>query len=57
MNEIENKLLELYNMLTPIPQECKGEGNTENRKRYMEIRYAISKLINDGLFNKLKNKS
>ena len=47
MNEIENKLLELYNLLTPIPAECKGEENSKNRYRYMKIRSAISKLINE----------
>lgn len=49
MNEIENKLLELWELLKKIPNECKGENLDahNNRVRFLHIRSTIHLLIND----------
>lgn len=49
MKEIENKLLELWELLGTIPEECKGPEKiaSENRRRWMDIRLAIHGLIKD----------
>ena len=45
MKEIEAKLLELNELLKTIPQECKGMENSENRQKYIKIKFAIHELI------------
>lgn len=47
MNDIENKLIELWEMLHTIPNECKGTEKRarENMARWTEIRDAIKELI------------
>ena len=45
MKEIEMKILELDELLKKIPQECKGEGNAENRRKWMLIKRAIGDLM------------
>ena len=47
MKEIEKKLLEIWELLGKIPDECKGPDRTatENRHRFLDIRSAIRKLI------------
>lgn len=47
MNEIEMKLLELNELLNTIPNECKGEANSINRRKYMKIKFTIHNLINE----------
>lgn len=47
MNEIELKLLELEELLKTIPNECKGESNSMNRRKYMKIKFTIHNLINE----------
>lgn len=48
MNDIENKLLELWYMLQTIPSDCKGEGRArENMNRWLDIRTAIHELIEE----------
>lgn len=45
MEEIEEKLMELWDLLQTIPEDCKGEGNSVNRYRYLKIKRAITDLI------------
>lgn len=45
MKEIEMKILELNELLEKIPQECKGEKNSENRRKWMLIRRTIHDLM------------
>lgn len=45
MKEIEMKILELNELLEKIPQECKGEGNSENRRKWMLIKRTIHDLM------------
>ena len=47
MNEIEMKLLDLNELLKTIPNECKGEANSINRRKYMKIKFTINNLINE----------
>lgn len=41
------KLLELEELLKTIPEECKGNDNAENRRKYMKVKSAIQKLIEE----------
>lgn len=47
MNEIYNKILELWDTVKEIPEECKGnsEEARKNRSAYMYIRSTIHQLI------------
>ena len=45
MKEIEKKLQELWTLLNHIPEECKGDGNSGNRYRFLKIREGIRPLI------------
>ena len=49
MNEIEKKLLELWELLKEVPQECKGMEPSayENRRRWMKIRSTVHELIGE----------
>lgn len=47
MNEIILKLIELEELLKTIPEECKGNNNAENRRKYMKVKSAIQKLKED----------
>ena len=47
MKEIEDKLIELFNLLTTIPDECKGEDGAEARRRYLKVKRAIHDLIEE----------
>lgn len=49
MNEIENKLIELWDMMHTIPAECRGTDKIarENMARWTEIRDAIKELIEE----------
>lgn len=47
MNEMYNKILELWNMLKEVPEECKGnsEEASKNRRAWMHVRSTIHQLI------------
>lgn len=48
MNEnIYNKILELWNLVKEVPQECKGnsEEASKNRRTWMHIRSTIHQLL------------
>lgn len=47
MEEIHEKILELWNLLQNIPPECKGDSieATKNRRAYMHVRYVIHQLV------------
>lgn len=47
MNELYNKILELWNIVKEIPEECKGDSEEarKNRSAYMHIRTTIHQLI------------
>lgn len=47
MNEIYNKILELWNMIKEIPEECKGNSEEahKNRSAWMHVRSIIHQLI------------
>ena len=47
MEEIEQKLRELWEMLQTIPTECKGADNLKNRHKYLKIRSAIYGIISE----------
>ena len=47
MNEIYHKILELWNIVKEMPEECKGNSEEahKNRGAYMYIRSTIHQLI------------
>ena len=47
LKQIENKLLELWDLLQTIPEDCKGAENSANRHRFLKIRKSIHILIEE----------
>lgn len=49
MNEIYNKILELWNMLKEVPEECKGNSEEayKYRRAWMHVRSTIHQLIRE----------
>ena len=49
LEQIENKLLELWDLLQTVPEDCKGAENNANRHRFLKIRKSIRILIEEDL--------
>lgn len=47
LEQIENKLLELWDFLQTVPEDCKGAENNANRHRFLKIRKSIRTLIEE----------
>ena len=47
MNEIYDKLFELWELLKDVPQECKGDSpeTSKNRREWLHIRSTVHQLI------------
>lgn len=45
MNEIEQKIQELAQMFETIPNECKGDNNTNNRHEYIILKSSVNGMI------------
>lgn len=47
MVELYNKILELWNMVKEVPEECKGNSEEayRNRRAWMHVRSTIYQLI------------